>query len=129
MINFPTDEIHDEDSALDWWGDVFAHSCESLRIQVDAAALVREVVSSIRAIREAPLNELLSLSEAAERTGHTPDHIGRLVREGKVPNAGRKNAPRVRVRDLVTHLKPKVAPFPSTTYDPDTDARSLRVRR
>ena len=129
MIPFPTDEIHDEDSALDWWGDVFARSCESLHSQVDAAALVREVVASIRSIREASLNELLSLTEAAERTGHSPDHIGRLVREGKVPNAGRKNAPRVRVRDLITHLKPKLAPFPGTTYDPDTDARSLRVRR
>ena len=130
MIPFPADEIHDEDSALDWWGDVFARSCESLRSQVDAAALIREVVASIRSIREASLNELVSLTEAAERTGHSPDHIGRLVREGKVPNAGRKNAPRVRVRDLLTHLKPKLlAPFPSTTYDPGTDARSLRVRR
>jgi hypothetical protein len=129
MIPFPTDEIHDEDAALDWWRDVFARSCESLRSQVDAAALVREVVASIRSIREASLNELLSLTEAAERTGHTADHIGRLVREGKVPNAGRKNAPRVRIRDLVSHRKPKLAPFPSKAYDPDTDARSLRVRR
>ena len=46
-----------------------------------------------------------------------------------MPNAGRKNAPRVRIRDLVTHLKPKLAPFLSRAYDPDTDARSLRVRR
>jgi hypothetical protein len=129
MIPFPADEIHDEDTALEWWGDVFALSCESLRSQVDAAALVREIVASIRSIREASLNELLSLTEAAERTGHTADHIGRLVREGKVPNAGRKNAPRVRVRDLMSHLKPKLAPFPSKAYDPDTDARSLRVRR
>ena len=129
MIPFPADEIHDEDAALDWWGDVFARSCESLRSQVDAAALVREVVASIRSIREASLNELLSLTEAAERTGHTADHIGRLIREGKVPNAGRKNAPRVRIRDLVTHLKPKLAPFLSKAYDPNTDARSLRVRR
>ena len=129
MIPFPADEIHDVDTALEWWGDVFALSCESLRSQVDAAALVREIVASIRSIREASLNELLSLTEAAERTGHTADHIGRLVREGKVPNAGRKNAPRVRVRDLVSHLKPKLAPFPNKAYDPDTDARSLRVRR
>ena len=129
MIPFPADEIHDEDTALNWWQDVFAQSCDSLHSQVDAAALVREVVSSIRAIREMSLNEPLSLTEAADRTGYTADHIGRLVRTGKVPNAGRKNAPRVLGRDLVMHRKPKLAPVASKAYDPDTDARSLRVRR
>jgi len=129
MILFPADEIHDEDAALDWWQDVFARSCESLHGQVDAAALAREIVSSIRAIRETSLEEPLSLAEAAKRSGYTADHIGRLVREGKVPNVGRKNAPRVRARDLPVLRKPKLAPPSSTAYDPDTDARSLRVRR
>jgi len=129
MIPFPADKIHELDAALDWWDNVFARSCESLHDRVDAAPLAREIVSSIRAIRETSLDELLSLTEAAERTGYTPDHIGRLVREGKVRNAGRKNAPRVRARDLVAQLKPKLAPPSSEAYDPDTDARSLRVRR
>jgi hypothetical protein len=129
MIPFPADAIHDEDSALDWWADVFARSCESLHGQVDAAALVREVVASIRAIREASLSEPISLTEAARRYGYSADHIGRLVRDRKVPNAGRKNAPRVRARDLIAHLKPKLARPTAKAYDPDTDARSLRVRR
>jgi hypothetical protein len=129
MIPLPSDEIHDEDAALDWWADTFARACESLHSQVDAAVLVRDVVASIRSIREASLSEPLSLTEAARRYGYSPDHIGRLVREGKVPNAGRKNSPRVLGRDLVTHGRPKLAPVPSKAYDPDTDARSLRVRR
>ena len=129
MIPFPADKIRDEDSALDWWEAVFARACESLHSQVDAAALVREVIASIRAIRETSLAEPLSLTEAARRYGYSPDHVGRLVRAGKLPNAGRKNAPRVLGRDLVTHRKPKLAPVASKAYDPDTDARSLRVRR
>ena len=108
---------------------MFARSCESLRGQVDAVALAREIVSSLRTIRETSLDEPLSLTEAAKRAGYSADHIGRLVREGKVPNVGRKNAPRVRARNLVAQLKPKLAAPSGKAYDPDTDARSLRVRR
>jgi hypothetical protein len=129
MIPFPADEIHDIDAALDWWDDVFAPSCESLHDRVDAAPLAREIVSSIRAIRETSLHEPLSLAEAGRRYGYSADYIGRLVREGKVPNVGRKNAPRVRARDLLAVRKPKLAPSAGKAYDPDTDARSFRVRR
>jgi hypothetical protein len=129
MIPFPADEIHDEESALGWWQDVFAPSCESLHGQVDAAALAREIVSSIRAIRETSLNEGLTLAEASRRYGYSADHIGRLVREGKVPNIGRKNAPRVRPRDLMTLRKPQLDTRASKRYDPVADARSLRSRR
>jgi hypothetical protein len=129
MIPFPADKIHDLDDALDWWTDVFARSCDSLHIRVDAAPLAREIVSSIRAIRETSLDESLSLTEASRRYGYTADHIGRLVREGKLLNVGRKNAPRVLARDILALRKPKLAPPQSKAYDPDTDARSLRVRR
>lgn len=30
MIPFATNEIHDEDGALDWWEQKFAASCESM---------------------------------------------------------------------------------------------------
>ena len=129
MIPFPADKIHDEDAALDWWENEFAPCCAALGGRVDGALLVRELVTSLRTIREALLDEPLSLTEAAERTGYSADHIGRLVREGKLPNAGRTHAPRVRARDLVTQLKPKLAASSVKAYDPDTDARSLRVRR
>jgi hypothetical protein len=42
----------------------------------------------------------LSLGEAAAETGYSADHLGRLVRQGRIPNAGRKNAPRVLRSDL-----------------------------
>lgn len=129
MIPFPADEIHDEDTALDWWQNEFAPRCASLGCQVDGALLAQEIVASIRSIRTAALDEPLTLTEAEKRTGRSRDHIGKLVRQGKIPNAGRKHAPRVRYRDLIARIKPKLAASKTKGYDLASDARSLRVRR
>ena len=125
MLKFPADSIHGEDEALDWWEHEFAAACTRLGIQVNAAALVEELVRSIREIRAAYVDKPLSLIEASERSGYTPDHIGRLVRAGKIPNIGRPNAPKVRARDLPAKPKKKLAAGQALTYNPDADARSL----
>ena len=44
--------------------------------------------------------QTLTLVEAAVVSGYTADHIGSLVRRGKIANHGRPNAPRVRRADL-----------------------------
>lgn len=44
--------------------------------------------------------ETLDLQEAAKESGYSSDHLGRLVRDGKIPNAGRRNAPKIRRGDL-----------------------------
>lgn len=44
--------------------------------------------------------ETLSLTEAARECGFTADHLGALVKRGKIPNAGRTGAPRIRRHDL-----------------------------
>lgn len=79
-------------------------------------------------------HEELSLLAAARESGYTPDHLSRLIREGKIPNAGRRNAPRVRRADLPR--KPSsggtaspVAASDSRRYDPIADARTLLGRR
>ena len=41
-----------------------------------------------------------SLVEAARESGYSADHLGRLVRDGKIPNAGRPGAPRIALKDL-----------------------------
>ena len=41
-------------------------------------------------------DETLTLVEAAALSGDTADHLGWLVKHGKLPNCGRKNAPRIR---------------------------------
>ena len=45
-------------------------------------------------------DRLLTLQEASRISGYSADHLGRAVREGKVKNAGRHGAPRIRLRDL-----------------------------
>lgn len=44
--------------------------------------------------------ETLSLTDAARASGYTADHLGALVKRGKIPNAGRSGAPRIRRHDL-----------------------------
>ena len=41
-----------------------------------------------------------SLVEASRESGYSADHLGRLVRDGKIPNAGRPGAPRIARQDL-----------------------------
>ena len=41
-----------------------------------------------------------SLVEASRESGYSADHLGRLVRESKIPNAGRPGAPRIARVDL-----------------------------
>ena len=38
---------------------------------------------------------ILTLTEAVGESGYSAAHLGRLVREGKIPNAGRPGAPRI----------------------------------
>lgn len=67
--------------------DSLARLCEVHANELDAA---------IQAAEE----RTLTLTQASHLSGYGPDHLGRMVREGRVPNAGRKGAPRIRVRDL-----------------------------
>ena len=45
-------------------------------------------------------NKLLNLQDAAQLSGYSPDSLGRMVRRGKIPNAGRRGAPKIRLKDL-----------------------------
>ncbi len=47
-----------------------------------------ELEAALRGTEE----ELLDLQEAARESGYSSDHLGRLVRDGKIPNSGRRNA-------------------------------------
>ena len=44
--------------------------------------------------------EVLTLGEAAQESGYSPDHLGRMIRERQLRNAGRMGAPAIRRRDL-----------------------------
>ena len=53
----------------------------------------------------------LTLHEAADLSGYSTDHLGRLVREGKIPNAGRPKAPRIARKDLPRKTGPVAGPI------------------
>lgn len=65
-----------------------------------AAEAFKACANDLRTVRKNLEEELLTLTEAAKATGYSRGHLGRLVRQGKIPNHGRKHAPRVRLSDL-----------------------------
>jgi hypothetical protein len=67
----------------------------------------------------------VTLKEAAELSGYTADHIGRLVRQGVIPNAGRKGKPLICLSDLPKR-RGRVETSSTTTYDPELDAVGLK---
>ena len=56
----------------------------------------------------------LSLTEAARESGYSADHLGRLVRDGRIPNVGRPGAPRIARK----HLPRKAAAVPRLVRGP-----------
>jgi hypothetical protein len=76
--------------------------------------------------------EALTLAQAAEESGLTIDYVGALVRQGKLANAGKKNAPRIRRADLPTKgarsrgAKSQAAPTGPDNKDLTAIAEKLR---
>ena len=59
------------------------------------AAVLERVAEKIDAAILDDEEELLTLQKAAIESGYSAYHLARLIRAGKIPNAGRKNAPRI----------------------------------
>ena len=68
-------------------GETPAVALESCAAQLEATLKERDEMT-------------LSVTEAARESGYSTDHLGRLVRDGKIPNAGRPGAPRIARRHL-----------------------------
>lgn len=45
-------------------------------------------------------DQLLSLQQAAEESGYSIDHLSRMLRDGKLQNAGRRSKPMIRRIEL-----------------------------
>jgi hypothetical protein len=91
---------------------------------VRGAELCDELLADVAAMLDGEGNELLTVAEAARRSGYSADHLGRLVRLGSIPNAGRINAPRIRVSDL-PRKSPKLAVAPSWSDLPGASTRQI----
>lgn len=92
-----------------------------------ACALERAAAELERALQHRA-DEVLTLGEAAEASGYSADHLGRLLRQGTLRNVGRTHAPRVRREDVPQKPGHVAAPV-AGAYDPIADARSLLSRR
>ena len=92
------------------------------------AAAFTEVADELRAALETSEGDSLSLVEAARESGYSAEHLGRLVRVGEIPNAGRPNAPRIQRKDLprkATALRPTGLPFSLVGATPGQIARAV----
>lgn len=67
---------------------------------VDGGAVLRRCAAELERAAADYGAELLGLRDAAAESGYSADHLGRLVRDGALPNAGKPNAPRIRRCDL-----------------------------
>jgi hypothetical protein len=65
-------------------------------------------------------DEHLTLGAAAEESGYSAAHLGRLVREGKIANTGRPNAPRIARRDLPLKSESSGSTLPRQERTSDT---------
>jgi hypothetical protein len=79
---------------------------------------------------------LLTVRQAAERVARDPETIEKAIRDGRLPQAGKKGAPRVRARDLAARYGAvaltggsPVGTARTNRYDVNADARSLLARR
>ncbi len=99
-----------------------------LPAHIDGATVTQLVLDEFATLQRARAGHALTLAEAAAETGMSSSHLGRLVRDAHVPNAGRKNRPRIRREDLPapTRRSASHGETSSRTYDPEADAAALR---
>jgi hypothetical protein len=94
----------------------------------DPGLLIADILKDVEAILAAEEEETLSLARAARESGYSAGHLGRLVRAGTIPNAGRPQAPRIRRADLprkATALRPQAAALHLPPATPGQIARAV----
>ena len=103
---------------------------DRLGVEINGAVLCDDIIRELKSLIDTQEKKLYTLSQAAAMCNLSVDHLGRLVREGKLPNAGRRGAPRIRGADLPQpRLRESVATSRGSSYDPAADARKLGSRQ
>jgi len=69
-------------------------------VLVNGAFLLEEILRDFDAVTRGRAGELLTLTDGATESGYSAEYLGALIRQGKIQNAGRPNAPRIRRQDL-----------------------------
>ena len=99
-----------EDFVTKWASE--AQAMRHRGVLVNGAALLDEVLRDFDAATRAYWDQPLTLSEGSLESGYSVGHLGRLVRDGQIPNAGRSNAPKIRRSDLprkASGLRPRAS--------------------
>jgi len=97
---------------------------------VNGAKVLDEFIADLTKVLSAEANTVLTLETAALRSGYSKEHLARLIREGTLPNAGRRGAPRIYARDLPHRAAhPALGSRSRQGYNPMTDARALGLVR
>lgn len=99
-----------DDLVSRWRDEASILRCRGAPTQADVLeGCARELEQVLAEDWETPL----TLRAAAAVSGYSPDHLGRLVKDGKLRNYGRPSAPKVRPGDLPRKPGlPKVATRP-----------------
>ena len=100
-----------------------------LGAMVDGAKVIDAFLSDLAATVQEGADELLSIRQAAELSGYSVEHLARTVRNGGIPNSGRRNKPLIRRGDLPRKPKSLLASADEKAYDAAADARSLMSRQ
>lgn len=96
----------------DQWRDE-AHALRTRYADDRAATLFERLAEDLEETLRSTEDHLLTLQQASELSGYSIEHLGRMIREGKIPNAGRKGAPRIRLRDCPRKTTGLTATFPT----------------
>ena len=93
----------------------------------DPGLLIADILADVEAILTAEEAETLSLTHAARESGYSAGHLGRLVRDGTIPNAGRPHAPRIRRADLPRKATALRSQAPAHHLPPATPGQIARA--
>ena len=81
----------------------WAAEAESMRqrgVLTSGGALLDEVLRDFGTVIRGQGEDLLTLTQAASESGYSAEYLGALIRQGRLANAGRPHAPRIRRQDL-----------------------------
>lgn len=78
---------------------------------VNGAALIGDMLADMDKALSEDGERVLTPKEASRVTGMSAAHIKRLVRQGTLPNAGRRGSPRVLQRDLAECFPLRTTPY------------------
>ena len=69
-------------------------------VLLNGALLLEAILRDFDAVTRGRAGELLTPTDGATESGYSAEYLGALIRQGKIQNAGRPHAPRIRRQDL-----------------------------